>query len=840
MDAPCPPEAAGARTLIETRPGGMLAARSPGAFPRVVPQAMTVPPNPFPALTGAASGLARTAGFAAACAVGLVLAVVSPSTGRGAEAAPVKRVAAPAWVEHFAPDLASPAASEAAPADGDGVRFLLRDEQIHAGEQTTFRHFALRFLSQDGVQKNSTLAFNYDPAYQTLRLHQLIVHRGGKTADRLPRQAVQVLQREPNLEDQLYDGRLTATLILDDIRVGDVVEYAYSLRGSNPILAGHFADTFPAGWRDTVPQWRERLLWPANQPLPDIQSHGTSCTPRLRALDGGKTTEFRWEADNLPGRQFESETPSWVDTYGWVQISDFASWQEVARWSAKLFALAAPDPRQPLPEELRRTLETLRALPDRPAQVIGALRYVQDNYRYLGIEIGENSHQPYPVATVCARRFGDCKDKANLLSTLLRRLGYEADPALVETGYRRTIADWHPMPYAFDHAVVRLRLDGRTYWLDPTREHQGGRLGHVFFPDYGKALVVRDDTPDLDDVTPGAFDEAGYETTSTYRQERYSGPTLLTVNTVLHGLSADHARGHFACTNREQIERDYLNFYARQHPKIRSLGKVGFTDDRDRNEVVVTERYEVLDLWGQDHDPASKKLTASFQPIEMKECFSLPSTRLRTMPFGLAFPERLTETIQICLPGSTDIKPEHIEVQDPAFAFDYTSRLERDHNTITLNYRYAALADTVAAARIPEYLAHTDRALDQLGYNVSIGRKMLMSTASPANSPAPAAPEPAAAGAVPSWSPWMGWALVLLGFIVVQVQRYRTRRAVPVASGELPPPLPLHRCAVCGRTEQRYPELDFRVGPDGQDYCQDHSRAAAARASGTADGALPL
>ena len=834
MDAPCPPIAAGARSPLETRPGGRFAARLSGAFPRVVPGAMTAPPAP-------AAGPARLAGLAAAGALAIVLAA-SPTAGRGAEAAPVRRMAAPAWVEHFTPDLSGPASSDGAAADGDGIRFLLRDEQIHAGEQTTFRHFALRFLSQDGVQKNSTLSFSYDPAYQTLRLHQLIVHRGGKTADRLPRQAVQVLQREPNLEDQLYDGRLTATLILEDIRVGDVVEYAYSLRGVNPILAGHFADTFSAGWRDPLPQWRERLLWPANRPLPDIQSHGAACAPRLRALDGGKTTEFRWEADGLPGRPFEGETPSWVDTYGWVQISDFSSWQEVARWSAKLFALAAPDPRQGLPEELRRTVETLRALPGRPAQVIGALRYVQDNYRYLGIEIGENAHQPYPVATVCARRFGDCKDKASLLSTLLRQLGFEADPALVETDYRRAIADWHPMPYAFDHAVVRLRLDGKTYWLDPTREHQGGQLGHVFFPDYGKALVVRDDTAGLDDVTPGAFDDAGYEATSVYRQERYSGPAVLTVRTVLHGLSADHARGHFAGTNREQIERDYLNFYARQHPKIRSLDRVGFTDDRDRNEIVVTERYEVTDLWGQDHDPAAKKLTASFRPAEVKECFSLPSTRLRTMPFGLAFPERMAETIQICLPGSTNIEPEHVEVKDPAFDFDYTSRLERDHNTITLDYRYTARADAVAAARIPEYLAHADRALDHLGYSVSIGRKMLTSAAAPANPPAPAKPEPAApatADAAASWSPWMGWALVLLGFIVVQVHRSQTRRAVPVPSGERPPPLPLHRCVVCGRTEQRHPELDFRVGADGQDYCQDHS-AAAARASGMSDGALPL
>ncbi|MEY2480883.1 MAG: hypothetical protein QOI04_1810 [Verrucomicrobiota bacterium] len=33
---------------------------------------------------------------------------------------------------------------------------------------------------------------------------------------------------------------------------------------------------------------------------------------------------------------------------------------------------------------------------------------------------------------------------------------------------------------------------------------------------------------------------------------------------------------------------------------------------------------------------------------------------------------------------------------------------------------------------------------------------------------------------------------------------------------------PLHRCAVCGATELSDPNLDFRVGRDGKDYCMEH------------------
>ncbi len=795
---------------------------------------MIRPDEPSPPARRTAVPPTRSARGIARWACVLLLVAAGRAIGRDAEPAQVRRTPAPAWVERFAPDLAPSTAAGDNRTDGDSVHFLVRDEQIHAAEGTTYRHYALRFLSQDGVQDHSTLSFSFDPAYQDLRLHQLVVHRDGRAIDRLPRQEIKILQREPNLEDQLYDGRSTATLILEDIRVGDVVEYAYSVHGTNPIFAGHFADTFPAAWRDPLPQWRERLLWPANRPLPVIQNHGATCVPKIRALADGRTTEFRWEADNLPGRLPESDTPSWVDTYGWVQVSDFTSWQEVARWSARLFAQAAPDPRQGLPEELRRTVDTLRALPDRPSQVIGALRYVQDNYRYLGIEIGANSHQPYPVATVCDRRFGDCKDKANLLATLLRLLGFEADPALVDTGYRHAIADWHPTPFAFDHAVVRLRLDGATYWLDATREHQGGTLGHVFFPDYGKALVVNEHTRELADVLPGAFEDTRSEITDTYQQQAYTGPATLAVRTVLHGRHADRTRGYFASTNREKIERDYLNFYARQHPKIRALDRVGFADDRDRNEIVIDERYEVSDLWVRDSDPSSKRARAAFEAPELKDCIDLPGTRLRTLPFDLIVPEHMTQTIRLRLPGGVDLTPRHIEIKDQAFAFTYTSRLEADQKSLLLTYQYQALADHVEAARMPEYLLHADQALDQLGYTLSIdNQKLVAAPAAPARRPAVEKTEPAAP-TVPSFAPlrfpWLGMALLPLAFAVVYLQRVLPRRAVLASAEELPPPLPLHLCAVCGRTEQQHPELDFRVGADGQDYCTDHSRSTALRA----------
>jgi|HubBroStandDraft_4_1064222.scaffolds.fasta_scaffold117475_1 hypothetical protein len=48
------------------------------------------------------------------------------------------------------------------------------------------------------------------------------------------------------------------------------------------------------------------------------------------------------------------------------------------------------------------------------------------------------------------------------------------------------------------------------------------------------------------------------------------------------------------------------------------------------------------------------------------------------------------------------------------------------------------------------------------------------------------------------------------------------KRRLKFAAGSMPADEPLHRCAVCKRTERDDPELEFRVARDGEEYCVEH------------------
>src|SRR5262249_34189913 len=151
---------------------------------------------------------------------------------------------------------------------------------------------------------------------------------------------------------------------------------------------------------------------------------------------------------------------------------------EVAKWSDDLFKPDAASLADV--EALAAKIRGEHA--GRDAQIAAAIRFVQDDVRYLGIEMGRGSHEPRQPHATLVQRYGDCKDKAFLLALLLGRLGVEARPALVNSKLRHRLDEFLPSPFLFDHVITQV-VDGKqTYWIDPTIAAQGGTLQTIDTP----------------------------------------------------------------------------------------------------------------------------------------------------------------------------------------------------------------------------------------------------------------------------------------------------------------------------------------------------------------------
>ena len=618
-----------------------------------------------------------------------------PGTARGFRVGPPS-----AWVERVPFDPASPSP---AGASTDGTAHLLLELQEHVGLGATFFRYARRLQGAAAVEGNSELSFAWDPSYQTVTLHEVSIYRGGVRRNALRPEKVRILERERDLEFKLLDGRLTAVVVLEDVRPGDVLEYSFTRSGRNPIFGPRWASTFWTG--STVPagRIRRRVFLPPGREVA-FRLYAGAPMPIERV--GKRGRDLVWDSTDVPATIVDSSLPPDVEVVPRVQFSEWASWGDVAAWAAGNFRA---DPAG-IPADL---VERLRKPGRAPAETTAeALRFVQDEVRFLGVEMGVSSHAPARPEEVLRRRFGDCKDKALLLVSLLRALGIEADAALVSLGDERAVAGFLPAPDVFDHAIVRVKIGMDAFWLDPTRRQRRGALADLVHADVGKALVLEAGAQGLTDVPPlpGRLARRTVRNVIVIREK---GPAAYTVTTTATGSGADAIREDWAGTRPADIEKSCLEFYTHRYPGIRAVGAPELKDDAPDGSVTTVERYEIDNLFRGD------PRQADFYAEEVRDRFVQISDPGRKTPYALPFPGETVETVEITFPKEWYVAPLEASLKNPWLEFSLRSAPRPKGVVLTWELRYKAAA--VPAADIRRFAHDVRTAIDQLGFTLPWG-----------------------------------------------------------------------------------------------------------------------
>ena len=306
-----------------------------------------------------------------------------------------------AWIRTI--DFRADLTNEPTPA-ASSSSFLLDDHQTKVGEKTVdhYYHHVHRIETSAGLGDLSQLRFAFEPSYQQLAIHFIRIHRGQSLIDGLKPSEIKTVQQEEQLNQQLYNGTLRAIVFLNDLRVGDIVEYAFTVSGDNPVFGGRFAETFYVADQQPIEHLTLRLLWPLGRPL-SVKNENTEIAPQVRELQG--SVEYFWEARHTKAIVEDDYTPDWFNPYPTVTVSEFKAWSEVVQWALPLYA----SPKLSSPELISRIKKWQDDFESPEQRTLAALRFVQDEIRYLGIELGRYSHQPTSPGKVLARRSGIAK-----------------------------------------------------------------------------------------------------------------------------------------------------------------------------------------------------------------------------------------------------------------------------------------------------------------------------------------------------------------------------------------------------------------------------------------------
>lgn len=585
------------------------------------------------------------------------------------------------------------------------IRWILKDRQINAENNETFNHEARQVLTPGGVDYGSHIAVNYDPSYQLLTFHWVRIWRGTNVLDRLDPDKIQISQSGLDTDTLLFNAEKTATLLLDDVRMGDIIEYAYSVQGDNPVFAGAFSGMVEVQATQPIDRLFTRLLWPAARHL-YVQNHGTDI--KYGAVREGPLIEFTWSLRNVPGLRMDPSAPGWYQAMPWVQLSEFPRWADVNQMTLGLFTST-----EPLSPELTQKINELRRLPALENRALAALRFVQDEVRYLGIENGVSGYRPASPSTVFARRYGDCKDKTLLLVTMLRALGIEAWPTLVNTRIRQEVNALHPSLTIFDHVITQAVLGGQSYWLDATAHYERGPLAVRSWPNYGYGLVVRPGTTVLTAIPPCPV-LPRTTVTHYFTLGALNGASNLKAVTVAEGPDAERLRAKFATTPRSEIERDDLNDLDRFYPGIGQSAPLVYSDDTQQNRIEVDEFYAIPKMWS--HLPDEAFYHCRIYPVNILDVMRPPGSPQRTMPLGLVYPNRQIFRAEITMITVPVVTPDDQTIQNPAFYFRRVVSFAGA--TVILDYEYRALADAIAPEAVPAYTQQLNAAIDLLGYTV--------------------------------------------------------------------------------------------------------------------------
>ena len=142
---------------------------------------------------------------------------------------------APAWYLSRDIDWRFRAPSE------ESVAWLLIDEQHDVATQAATRRWVRHLLSIGAVQALSQVELEFEPDSQRLIVHELVVWRldaDGVWRKRTPvaPDAFLLRQREQQLEQQILNGRVSLVALLEDVRVGDAVDLAWTVEPRDRLL----------------------------------------------------------------------------------------------------------------------------------------------------------------------------------------------------------------------------------------------------------------------------------------------------------------------------------------------------------------------------------------------------------------------------------------------------------------------------------------------------------------------------------------------------------------------------------------------------------------------------
>jgi len=403
----------------------------------------------------------------------------------------------PAYDRAFAEDTAPliERARNYVPAEGDPLVEVLEkaiDRVNIDGTVSRTVHRIVQVRNSRGIEEFGTPYVFFYPGEQVVKVRTARVHRADGSVEDAPTSGPEDALRTG------YAGRSALPLGLPPLRAGDIVETEYRVDDTKQSFFGkYFGNIFL--FQGSRPRLRSKYVLIAPKELRlHLNTRGGDLEPEITEWAEGDAVVRTWTVEAAPAIRAEPNMPPLDELASQVQVSTYEDWGEFGRWYWNL----VKDQHRTDPELEAKTRELVAGLKTDIEKIRAIYDFVASEVQYSAWEFGVHGFKPYRATKVFAQRFGDCKDKATLIETMLDQLGIESMPALVRASMRTPAEDLSlPLFGHFNHMIVHVPpAEGRSaLWLDGTMAlhametvpvSDAGKLACVVHPEGGKLVRI--------------------------------------------------------------------------------------------------------------------------------------------------------------------------------------------------------------------------------------------------------------------------------------------------------------------------------------------------------------
>lgn len=209
--------------------------------------------------------------------------------------------------------------------------------------------------------------------------------------------------------------------------------------------------------------------------------------PETKPTESG--TQLQWTVGDVKGIRQEAEMPPLNGVSGRMVVSffpqggaltrGFTNWQEMGAWYGGLTS-----GRRDASPQIKQQVATLTSASSTPLDKMKALaQFTQHDVRYVSIQLGIGGFQPHPAADIFVHRYGDCKDKATLMSSMLSQIGIDSYYVVINVERGAVVPEMPANIAAFNHVILAIKLPPNVASPSLTATVQHPRLGTLLYFD---------------------------------------------------------------------------------------------------------------------------------------------------------------------------------------------------------------------------------------------------------------------------------------------------------------------------------------------------------------------